>query len=71
MIRFVFAASAAGLLMASPGIARAQDMVGYGDTMRKHGHASSAVHPVKHGSAATKHSAKSAGHAAKKGHGHK
>jgi hypothetical protein len=71
MIRFVFAVSAAALLMASSGIARAQDMVGYGDTMRKQGHASSAVHPVKHGAAATQHSTKSAGHVAKKGHGHK
>jgi len=71
MIRLVFAASAAALLLASPGIARAQDMVSYSDTMRKHAHASSAVHPVKHGSAAAKHGAKSGGHAGKTGRRHK
>ncbi len=71
MMRFVFAASAAALLMASPGIARAQDMIGYGDTMRKNSHAQSAVHPVKRGTTSAKHSAKSAPHAVKKAHGHK
>jgi hypothetical protein len=71
MMRFVFAASAAALLMASPGIARAQDMVGYGDTMRKHSHTQSAVHPVKRGAAPAKHGGKSTPHAAKRAHGHK
>jgi hypothetical protein len=66
MIRLVLAASAAAMLMASPGIARAQDMVGYGDTMRKHSHTQSAVHPVKRGAAPAKHSGKSTAHAAKK-----
>jgi hypothetical protein len=56
MMRSIFAAMLAALMVAAPSIALAQtDMVTYSDTLRKKSGAHSAVHPVKRGAVSAKH----------------
>jgi len=57
MVRSVFAAALAAVLLAGPALAQTTDMVTYADTMRKKSSAHSAVHQVTRGPVSGKHAA--------------
>ena len=69
MVRSVFAATLAVVMIASPAMALAQtEMLTYNDTLRKKSGAHSAVHPVKREAVSAKHGNGGGKHTTAKGH---